>query len=148
MSCDGAFQLRYMLASCMYGYTPLAEILPEVGKTGATAIDIWPQGHGNQREQLAEMGEAAFAALLQQRSTTLGCITQYKLGPFGLAGRDAIWRSGSAADDRDRRQRSQRTSGQELKTAVRAVHREDETAPGGRGRDGRDDRDRESRPTT
>lgn len=68
----------------MYGYTALAEILPEVNKTGAAAIDIWPQVHGNQREQLDEMGEEKFAALLKQQDVRLGCITQYKLGPFGL----------------------------------------------------------------
>lgn len=78
------FRLRYMLASCMYGYLPLAEILPEVKRTGATAIDIWPKVHGNQREQLDEMGEEAFAELLRQHDVTLGCLTQYKLGPFGL----------------------------------------------------------------
>jgi sugar phosphate isomerase/epimerase len=79
-----AFQPRYILGSCMYGYTPLAEILPEVKKVGASAIDIWPKSHGNQREQLDEMGEDKFAALLRQHDVTLGCITQYKLGPFGL----------------------------------------------------------------
>ena len=77
-------QPRYILGSCMYGYTKLAEILPEVRKIGATAIDIWPKVHGNQREQLDEMGEDKFAALLKQHKVTLGCITQYKLGPFGL----------------------------------------------------------------
>ncbi|MEZ5951908.1 MAG: hypothetical protein R3C12_22395 [Planctomycetaceae bacterium] len=30
------FQLNYMLASCMYGYLPLAEIVPEVTKIEAT----------------------------------------------------------------------------------------------------------------
>jgi sugar phosphate isomerase/epimerase len=78
------FRLKYILGSPMYGYTSLAEILPEVKKTGATAIDIWPKVHGNQREQLAEMGEAKFAALLKKHGVSLGCITQYKLGPFGL----------------------------------------------------------------
>lgn len=68
----------------MYGYTGLAEILPEVRKTGAMAIDIWPKTHGDQREQLDAMGVDAFAALLQQHQISLGCITQYKLGPFGL----------------------------------------------------------------
>ena len=68
----------------MYGYTALQEIVPEVRRTGATAIDIWPKVHGNQREQLAEMGEETFAALLQEHDVRLGCITQYKLGPFGL----------------------------------------------------------------
>lgn len=78
------FQLKYILGSCMYGYTELAEILPEVNKIGATAIDIWPKVHGNQREQLSQMGEEKFAALLKQHGVSLGCITQYKLGPFGL----------------------------------------------------------------
>jgi len=78
------FQPRYILASCMYGYTALGEIVPEVHKTGAAAIDIWPKVHGNQREQLDQMGEEKFAALLSKHDVTLGCITQYKLGPFGL----------------------------------------------------------------
>jgi sugar phosphate isomerase/epimerase len=78
-------RLKYILASSMYGYTSLGEILPEVKKVGATAIDIWPKVHGNQREQLDEMGEAQFAALLKEHDVRLGCITQYKLGPFGLS---------------------------------------------------------------
>jgi sugar phosphate isomerase/epimerase len=78
------FQLKYLVSSSMYGYTKLAEILPEVAKTGSTAIDIWPKVHGDQREQLDEMGEEKFAALLKENNVTLGCITQYKLGPFGL----------------------------------------------------------------
>jgi sugar phosphate isomerase/epimerase len=77
--------LNYILGSCMYGYTSLGEIVPEVHKTGAKAIDIWPKVHGNQREQLDEMGEDKFAALLQKHEVSLGCITQYKLGPFGLS---------------------------------------------------------------
>jgi sugar phosphate isomerase/epimerase len=68
----------------MYGYTSLGEIMPEVRKIGASAIDVWPKVHGSQREQLDEMGEEAFAELLQQHNVSLGCITQYKLGPFGL----------------------------------------------------------------
>ena len=40
------FQFRYALASCMFGYTPLAEIMPEAKKMGATGIDIWPKVHG------------------------------------------------------------------------------------------------------
>ncbi len=75
---------RYMLSSCMYGYQSNETILPEVTKTGASAIDIWPKAHGDQREQLDAMGEEKFAALLQQHNLSLGCITQYQLGPFGL----------------------------------------------------------------
>jgi sugar phosphate isomerase/epimerase len=78
------FQLNYMLASCMYGYFSLKEIVPEVKKIGATSLDIWPKVHGNQREQLDEMGEERFADLLKEHEVSLGCITQYKLGPFGL----------------------------------------------------------------
>lgn len=84
VSSADSFMFRYMLASPMYGYAPLAEILPEAQKIGATAIDIWPKVHGNQREQVTEMGEAQFAGLLREYNLTLGCITQYPLGPFGL----------------------------------------------------------------
>ncbi len=78
------FQLKYILGSCMYGYQDVGEIFPEVRKTGASAIDIWPKVHGNQREQLTDLGEEKFAAMLKQHEISLGCITQYKLGPFGL----------------------------------------------------------------
>ena len=75
---------NYILGSCLYGYQDLAAILPEVTKTGAAAIDIWPKVHGNQREQIDEIGEQQFAAMLKKHDVKLGCITQYKLGPFGL----------------------------------------------------------------
>ena len=78
------YQPRYLLASCLYGYMYLGEILPEVHKTGATAIDIWPKPHGNQRQQLEDLGEEKFAAMLAMHDVSLGCITQYPLGPFGL----------------------------------------------------------------
>jgi sugar phosphate isomerase/epimerase len=82
---DGdAWRPRYMLPSSMYGELPLTTILPEVTKIGATTIDIWPRAHGNQREQLDEMGEVKFRALLDENGVGLGCITQYKLGSFGL----------------------------------------------------------------
>ena len=51
------FELNYILASCMYGTTPLAEIVPEVKKSGNEHIDIWPRVHGNQREQVEVHGE-------------------------------------------------------------------------------------------
>jgi sugar phosphate isomerase/epimerase len=81
---EQTFKFRYIVGSSMYGYTDVAEIAPEVTKTGAAALDIWPKVHGNQREQLDEMGEEKFAALLKQHDILLGCITQYKLGPFGI----------------------------------------------------------------
>ena len=81
---EAEFQFKYMLASCMYGYSRLDGIVPEVAKIGATAIDIWPKPHGNQREQLDELGEDEFVTLLNENDLELGCITQYILGPFGL----------------------------------------------------------------
>ncbi len=79
------FELKYILGSSLYGYTDVAEILPEVSKVGASAIDLWPKVHGSQREQIDEMGEQAFSQLLKAHNVTLGCITQYKLGPFRLS---------------------------------------------------------------
>ena len=78
------FELNYILASCMYGTLPLAEIVPEVKKIGSEHIDIWPRVHGNQREQVESMGNAAFAALLATHGVGLGISTRFDLGPFGL----------------------------------------------------------------
>jgi sugar phosphate isomerase/epimerase len=78
------FELNYMLASCMYGYMYVGEILPEVAKCGCCHLDIWPKKHGNQREQLTGLGEERFAEMLGKHNVKLGCITQYALGPFGL----------------------------------------------------------------
>lgn len=83
-SADPGFQFKYILGSCLYGYLYVGDIFPEVRKAGATAIDIWPKVHGNQREQLDDLGEEKFRAMLDQHQITLGCITQYPLGPFGL----------------------------------------------------------------
>ena len=79
-----AFRLRYVLSSALYGEMPLDVILPEVAKTGSEAIDIWCRVHGNQREQIAEMGDDAFSALLSRHRVKLGVSTRYPLGPTGL----------------------------------------------------------------
>ncbi len=79
-----SFRLRYVLSSALYGEMPLAVILPEVAKTGCEAIDIWCRPHGNQREQITEIGDATFGALLAQHGVKLGVSTRYPLGPFGL----------------------------------------------------------------
>ena len=78
------FELDYILASCMYGTLLLAEIVPEVKRIGSERIDIWPRVHGNQREQVESMGNAAFAALLATHGVGLGISTRFDLGPFGL----------------------------------------------------------------
>lgn len=72
---DESFQLNYMLASSLYGKLPLAEILPEVAKTGAKSIDVWREGHANQREQVEEMGHEAFAGLLKKHDVSMDCTT-------------------------------------------------------------------------
>ena len=38
------FALNFMLASCMYGYMYVGEILPEVAKCGATALPCFMHG--------------------------------------------------------------------------------------------------------
>jgi len=73
-----------MLASSMYGSLPLAEILPEVKKGGATAIELWPKKHGTQREELDAIGHDKFAAMLKEHGIGFGGTTRYDLGPFGL----------------------------------------------------------------
>lgn len=79
------FRFRYLLGSSLYGYASIESILVEAFKLECTWIDLWPRVHGDQREQLDTMGEESFRKLLENHRTKLGCITQYKLGPFGLA---------------------------------------------------------------
>ena len=79
------FRLRYIQASCMYGTLKLDEILPQARPAGCEVVDIWPKPHGNQREQLEEMGADAFAERLRKHNLALGVLTRYDLGPFRLA---------------------------------------------------------------
>jgi len=79
-----AFALQYVLGSSMYGKTSLADLLPEVAKTGAPCVDLWSMPHGNQREQLDAMGQERFVALAASHQVRLGMTTRYDLGPFGL----------------------------------------------------------------
>lgn len=78
------WKLNYLLASSMYGNLTLAEILPEVRKTGATAIELWPKKHGTQREEMDEIGHDKFAEMLKANGVTFGGTTRYDLGPFKL----------------------------------------------------------------
>ena len=79
-----AFALQYVLGSSMYGKAPLADLLPEVAKTGARHVDLWTMPHGNQREQLDALGQEKFFALATSHRVRLGMTTRYDLGPFGL----------------------------------------------------------------
>lgn len=78
------WKLNYMLASSMYGNLTLAEILPEVKKTGATSIELWPKKHGTQREEMDALGHDKFAEMLKQHGVGFGGTTRYDLGPFKL----------------------------------------------------------------
>jgi sugar phosphate isomerase/epimerase len=78
------FALTYIVASCMYGRLPLAELLPEVRACGAEFVEIWAEPHGNQREQIDEMGADAFAALLARHQVKLGSFTCFKSGIFSM----------------------------------------------------------------
>jgi sugar phosphate isomerase/epimerase len=84
------WKLNYMLASALYGNLPLAEILPEVKKTGATGIDLWPKKHGTQREEMDAIGHDKFAAMLKENGLTFGGTTRYDLGPFKLTEEIAV----------------------------------------------------------
>ncbi len=84
------WKLNYMLASAMYGSLPLAEILPEVKKTGATGIELWPKKHGTQREEMDAIGHEKFAAMLKDHGIGFGGSTRYDLGPFGLTEEIAV----------------------------------------------------------
>ncbi|NKB68494.1 MAG: TIM barrel protein [Candidatus Latescibacteria bacterium] len=84
MAASNAFELHYVLASCMYGTTALADIVPQVRASGAGYLDLWPKVHGDQREQVEAMGYEAFAALLEAHRVQLGISTRFDLGPFGL----------------------------------------------------------------
>lgn len=78
------FRLRYIVASCMYGTSPLAEILPEVRKTDAEHIEIWAKRHGNQREQIDELGVEQTRELLNEHDVKLGSFTCFKYGIFNM----------------------------------------------------------------
>jgi sugar phosphate isomerase/epimerase len=78
------FALTYAVASSMYGKLKLEDVVPEVPKTGAETIDLWPLRHADQREQMEAMGHEKFAALLDAHHVKLGMTTRYDLGPFGL----------------------------------------------------------------
>lgn len=84
LAAETPWKLEYMLASSMYGSLPLAEILPEVKKGGATAIELWPGKHGTQREELDTLGLERFGAMLKENDVRFGGTTRYDLGPFKL----------------------------------------------------------------
>ena len=115
----GDWRPNYVLASCMYGSLPLADILPEVRKGGASTVDLWPPVHGDQRKAIDELGFEAFESLLAKFDVRLAGTTRYDLGPFRLADEIAVLKrlggrtlvTGSAGP--------KNIAGEEAKTAVR-----------------------------
>lgn len=87
---DAPWEPTYILASALYGNFPLADILPEVAKTGAGSIDLWPKPHGTQREEIDTLGEEKVKELLAAAGVKLGSIACYKVGAFNLAGEFAL----------------------------------------------------------
>ena len=77
------FRPRYVLASALYGDMDLDTVLGEVRRAGCEAVDIWRKPHGDQREQIAAMGDEAFQRLLERHDTRMAISTCYPLGPFG-----------------------------------------------------------------
>jgi sugar phosphate isomerase/epimerase len=84
------FQLNYVLSSALYGEMLLETILPEIEKAGCQSIDIWRRKHGNQREQITEMGDAACLRLIKEHNAKISVSSCYPLGPQGLQ-EEMVW---------------------------------------------------------
>lgn len=89
------FQLNYMLASCMYGYMYVGEILPEVVKCGATHLDLWPKKHGNQREQLTDLGVEKICRAIAEAQRATGVYDAVRTRPVrsyaGIRNCQTLW---------------------------------------------------------
>jgi sugar phosphate isomerase/epimerase len=90
VAADAPWRPTYILASALYGNFPLADILPEVAKTGAGSIDLWPKPHGTQREEIDTLGEEKVREMLAAAGVKLGGIACYTVGAFKLAGEFAL----------------------------------------------------------
>ena len=71
----GAFKFRFVLSTNLYGCLPIADIVPEMHRTGSAGLDIWAGRWGNQREQVHALGHDRFAAMLQQHKATVATYT-------------------------------------------------------------------------
>ena len=78
------FEIRYVLASALYGNLPLAQVLPEIARSGSIGLDLWGKVHATHREEVDAMGEETFSALLEEHGVKVHVSTRYPLGPFGL----------------------------------------------------------------
>lgn len=115
------FTLSYALASSMYGHLPLAEVVPAARAVGDSHLDLWPQAHGNQREQADDLGRERFQAMLETVDVKLALTTRYDLGPFGLRNEfDYVASFGGSLVVSGSQKEGSQLEGQDLKQAVSA----------------------------
>ena len=91
-SLNSSWRPNYILSSALYGTATLPEILPEVAETGTTSIDLWPQPHGTQREEIESLGVEQVQKLLEKHDVRLGGIACYRPGAFKLDSEFAVAR--------------------------------------------------------
>ena len=115
------FSLKYLLNSAMYGEMPLDVILPQIEKTGSVGIDIWCKVHGNQREQIDEMGFEGFEKMLAKHKAKWILSTRYPLGPFRLQEEMAVMKRFGGEMVLCGSKGPKEPKGEEAKTAVKAL---------------------------
>ncbi len=104
----------------MYGTNPIADVVPEVRKTGAQHLDVWPKPQGNQRAQIDEMGLENFIALLRRHNVRAGVLSRYDLGPFKLHDEFAVAKRLGVTTIVTGSHGPRDLSGEQLKAAVKA----------------------------
>ena len=83
-----SLKINYTLSSALYGEMPLSLILPEIARAGCQSIDIWRRRHGNQREQITEMGDAVGIIAAQSIGEPGTQLTMRTFHTGGVAGAD------------------------------------------------------------
>ena len=142
---DPDFQLRITCSVPACTDTPT---LPRsCRKSARRVLGDRPLAEGSRQPARADwmnLARRSLSSLLRKR-TSLGCITQYKLGPFGLQDEMRLAKRLGCRTMVTGGKGPKGLAGRRAEECGRGVHREDETASCGGGRNRSDDRDRESR---